>query len=105
MPEHFPDTEFNQYSRQVTVNWLPRTNDYFVASSGPGPRARCGRRISASFHRGRRFATLGLRGGVRFGRHELIVDAENLTDENYRGVSWGVDAPGRGIALRYIARF
>ncbi len=51
------------------------------------------------------FATVGLRGGLRFGRHELIVDAENLTDENYRGISWGVDAPGRGIALRYVARF
>jgi outer membrane receptor protein involved in Fe transport len=51
------------------------------------------------------FATLGLRGGARFGRHELIVDAENLTDENYRGVSWGVDGPGRGIAFRYVARF
>jgi hypothetical protein len=42
---------------------------------------------------------------VRIGRHELLVDAENLTDENYRGPSWGVDAPGRGIALRYVTRF
>jgi outer membrane receptor protein involved in Fe transport len=51
------------------------------------------------------FATIGVRGGVRIGRHELLVDAENLTDENYRGPSWGVDAPGRGIALRYVTRF
>ena len=43
--------------------------------------------------------------GVRIGRHELIVDFENVTDENYRGVSWGVDAPGRGVSLRYNARF
>ena len=51
------------------------------------------------------FATIGARGGVRFGRHEFIVDAENLTDTNYRGPSWGVDAPGRGVALRYVTRF
>jgi outer membrane receptor protein involved in Fe transport len=51
------------------------------------------------------FATLGARGGIRFGRHEFIVDAENITDENYRGPSWGVDAPGRGVALRYVTRF
>jgi hemoglobin/transferrin/lactoferrin receptor protein len=51
------------------------------------------------------FFTAGFRGGVRLGRHELIVDVENVTDENYRGVSWGVDAPGRGVSLRYNARF
>jgi hypothetical protein len=51
------------------------------------------------------FATIGARGGVRIGRHEFVVDAENLTDENYRGPSWGVDAPGRGVALRYVTRF
>ena len=51
------------------------------------------------------FFTAGFRGGVRIGRHELIVDFENVTDENYRGVSWGVDAPGRGVSLRYNARF
>jgi len=51
------------------------------------------------------FFTTGFRGGLRIGRHELIVDFENVTDENYRGVSWGVDAPGRGVSLRYNARF
>jgi len=51
------------------------------------------------------FVTVGLRGGVRMGRHEVIVDAENLTDRNYRGISWGIDAPGRGVSLRYVARF
>ena len=40
-----------------------------------------------------------------FGRHELLVDVENLNDENYRGISWGVDAPGRGVSVRYVARF
>jgi hemoglobin/transferrin/lactoferrin receptor protein len=51
------------------------------------------------------YATLGVRAAARLGRHELLVDAENLTDENYRGISWGVDAPGRGVTVRYIARF
>jgi hemoglobin/transferrin/lactoferrin receptor protein len=51
------------------------------------------------------FVTVGLRGGLRVGRHQFLVDFENLTDKNYRGVSWGVDAPGRGASLRYLARF
>jgi hemoglobin/transferrin/lactoferrin receptor protein len=51
------------------------------------------------------FFTAGVRGGVRIGRHEIMVDIENVTDENYRGVSWGVDAPGRGVSLRYVVRF
>ncbi len=51
------------------------------------------------------FFTLGLRGGLRLGQHEIIVDLENLTDENYRGISWGIDAAGRGVSVRYVARF
>ena len=51
------------------------------------------------------YAIFGIRGGVRLGSHELLVDVENLSDENYRGISWGVDAPGRGISVRYVARF
>jgi hypothetical protein len=51
------------------------------------------------------YAVFGVRAGFRFGAHELIVDAENLGDENYRGISWGMDAPGRGVAARFIARF
>jgi hemoglobin/transferrin/lactoferrin receptor protein len=51
------------------------------------------------------FATLGVRGGIRVRRHEFLLDLENLTDQNYRGVSWGVDAPGRGATLRYVTRF
>ena len=30
---------------------------------------------------------------------------ENLTDENYRGIAWGLDAPGRGFSIGYTARF
>jgi hemoglobin/transferrin/lactoferrin receptor protein len=51
------------------------------------------------------YAMVGVRTGARFGRHELLIDFENLTDENYRGISWGVDAPGRGVSVRYSARF
>ncbi|MCA1559188.1 MAG: TonB-dependent receptor [Acidobacteria bacterium] len=51
------------------------------------------------------YATFGARAGFRRGAHEVVVDVENLTDENYRGISWGVDAPGRGVSLRYTARF
>jgi hemoglobin/transferrin/lactoferrin receptor protein len=52
------------------------------------------------------YAVFGVRGAVRFGgSHEVLFDLENLGDENYRGVSWGLDAPGRGIYLRYALRF
>jgi hemoglobin/transferrin/lactoferrin receptor protein len=51
------------------------------------------------------YQTFGVRSGVRFGNHELLVDLENLTDENYRGISWGMDAPGRGVSVRYGVRF
>ncbi|MBX7184083.1 MAG: TonB-dependent receptor [Vicinamibacteria bacterium] len=48
--------------------------------------------------------------GVRAGwtiakRHQITVDVENLTDQNYRGPSWGMDAAGRNIFARYSIRF
>jgi len=51
------------------------------------------------------YATVGIRFGVKSGQHQLSIHAENLTDENYRGMSWGVDAPGRGISARYSLGF
>ncbi len=52
------------------------------------------------------YVTFNLRGGFRFGdRHEVLFDFENIGDRNYRGLSWGIDAPGRGIFLRYNTRF
>ena len=51
------------------------------------------------------YAVFGIRFGLRFGPHTVLVDAENLGDENYRGISWGMDAPGRGISVRYRLRF
>ena len=51
------------------------------------------------------YATFGVRAGWRARPHELVVDVENLNDENYRGISWGVDAPGIGVTVRYLVRF
>lgn len=51
------------------------------------------------------YATCGVRAAFRTGRHHVTVDAENLNDENYRGVSWGMDAPGRGVSMRYAVTF
>jgi outer membrane receptor protein involved in Fe transport len=52
------------------------------------------------------YAVFGLRGAVRLAaRHEVLFELDNLGDRNYRGVSWGIDAPGRGLFLRYEARF
>jgi hemoglobin/transferrin/lactoferrin receptor protein len=52
------------------------------------------------------YLVFGIRGAVRFAsRHEIQVDLENLGDENYRGISWGLDAPGRGAFVRYSLRF
>jgi outer membrane receptor protein involved in Fe transport len=51
------------------------------------------------------YVTFNVRGGMRLGeRHELMLEFENIGDRNYRGVSWGVDAPGRGIFIRYNTR-
>jgi hemoglobin/transferrin/lactoferrin receptor protein len=52
------------------------------------------------------YLVFGVRGAVRLSaRHEILFDLENLGDESYRGISWGMDAPGRGIYLRYSLRF
>jgi hemoglobin/transferrin/lactoferrin receptor protein len=52
------------------------------------------------------YAVLGVRGVVHLAaRHEILFDLENLGDESYRGISWGLDAPGRGVYLRYAVRF
>jgi outer membrane receptor protein involved in Fe transport len=51
------------------------------------------------------YATFGVRAGIRTGQHEIIVDAENLNDKNYRGLSWGMDAPGAGVSVKYVLRF
>jgi hemoglobin/transferrin/lactoferrin receptor protein len=52
------------------------------------------------------YVTFNLRGGFRVGEsHEFLIDFENIGDRNYRGVDWGIDAPGRGVFVRYSTRF
>jgi len=48
---------------------------------------------------------VGIRLGYTFLKHHTIfVDFENLGNESRRGISWGQDAPARGISVRYILR-
>jgi outer membrane receptor protein involved in Fe transport len=52
------------------------------------------------------YATFNIRIGFRLGdQHNFLVELENLNDRNYRGISWGVDAPGRGVYVRYSVGF
>ena len=52
------------------------------------------------------YVTFNLRGGYRLAPgHEIQVDFENINDRNYRGISWGIDAPGRNLAIRYVGQF
>jgi outer membrane receptor for ferrienterochelin and colicin len=51
------------------------------------------------------YGAIGVRAVFRTGGHQVTIDAENLTDANYRGVSWGIDAPGRGVTVKYQRRW
>ena len=52
------------------------------------------------------FVTVGVRGGFSMGeRHNFFLALDNLADRNYRGISWGLDAPGRSFGFRYSYRF
>jgi outer membrane receptor protein involved in Fe transport len=52
------------------------------------------------------YFTAGVRSGVRISeRQDLQLDLFNVADHNYRGISWGVDAPGRSFSFRYVIRF
>jgi len=52
------------------------------------------------------YVTFNLRGGVRLGeRQNLMLDFSNIADHNYRGISWGVDAPGRSLTVLYRVSF
>ena len=52
------------------------------------------------------YFTFNLRGGFRLGeRHDFLFDFENIGDRNYRGMSWGLDAPGRSLFVRFRTRF
>jgi hemoglobin/transferrin/lactoferrin receptor protein len=61
---------------------------------------------SALFNAVPAYMTVGVRAGLRFfGRHDLVISLENLTDENYRGIAWGMDAYGRSISISYLTSF
>ncbi len=52
------------------------------------------------------YTTLGIRGGIKLGvRSELLLDFENVGDVNYRGIAWGVDAPGRSFMASWRTKF
>ncbi len=52
------------------------------------------------------YATFGIRAGNRLGeRQDLALELENLTGRNYRSLNWGLDAPGRGVFVRYSVRW
>ena len=51
------------------------------------------------------YFAFGARIGFRSGPHQLVIDFENIGDKNYRGISWGMDAPGRGVSARYSVKF
>jgi hemoglobin/transferrin/lactoferrin receptor protein len=52
------------------------------------------------------YTTVGVRGGVRIGtRHEFTIDFENIGDKNYRGIAWGIDAPGRNLSVGWRTKF
>jgi hemoglobin/transferrin/lactoferrin receptor protein len=52
------------------------------------------------------YLMVGVRGGIRLGnRQDILIEMDNLNDKNYRGISWGMDAPGRSVGFRYSYRF
>lgn len=52
------------------------------------------------------YRVFGIRAGWTIARrHQITLDLENLTDQNYRGPSWGMDAGGRNLFARYSVKF
>ncbi len=52
------------------------------------------------------YITVNLRGGWQLAeKQSLVAEFENMADRNYRGISWGVDAPGRSLTVRYTISF
>lgn len=52
------------------------------------------------------YAAVGIRAGVPLGKAlDLMAEASNLGDRNYRGMGWGIDAAGRAVSLRLKYRF
>jgi outer membrane receptor protein involved in Fe transport len=52
------------------------------------------------------YVTISLRAGFKVGkRHDVRLELDNLTDENYRGIAWDIDGPGRGFSISYLTGF
>ncbi len=52
------------------------------------------------------YVTFNLRAGIRLSEdQDLLLSFSNIGDRNYRGVSWGLDAPGRSFSVRYRVTF
>ena len=52
------------------------------------------------------YGLVGVRGGFKFNdSSEMFVDFENIFDKSHRGISWGIDGPGRGVTVRYRYSF
>jgi outer membrane receptor protein involved in Fe transport len=51
------------------------------------------------------YTLAGVRFGMRFGQHTLLIDAENIFNKSYRGINWGMDGAGAGVTARYFLRF
>ena len=52
------------------------------------------------------YGLVGVRGAWKFNeKSEVFVDFENIFDKSYRGISWGIDGAGRGVAVRYRYSF
>jgi hemoglobin/transferrin/lactoferrin receptor protein len=52
------------------------------------------------------YGLFGVRGAIALTeRSEVLFDFENIGDKQYRGISWGIDGPGRGVTLRYRYKF
>jgi outer membrane receptor protein involved in Fe transport len=93
-PDNVPGTADDRLT--ATGETLAQIQDRVL---GPGINA------SSLFQKVPGYATVGVRATLRAGRHQVTIDGENLTDRNYRGISWGIDAPGRGVTVKYRARF
>lgn len=52
------------------------------------------------------YGLINVRAGFRFAeRSEIWIDFENIADQNYRGMAWGIEGPGRSLTARYRYRF
>jgi len=52
------------------------------------------------------YGLINVRAGFRVGeRSDVGIDFENITDQNYRGLAWGIEGPGRSVSARYRFRF